>query len=474
MEILYKNKKWIIGASRNCSFLQQVLFSGYVHTVDFGAPPICRNGVVTIDGTKSDITWEEEGMVHFANGIVDMSRFPKKIDRLERKYYLFAKSFLKSVELLNKKITPKSLDLFLKQNALYSGGLFITLIIGRAVFDALYSRLKELGYVEIDDMISILSYPENHTPLAESRIELYKIGVKEYKEEKKLDQELYKWLLKFQHIPVNYCEDPWDLGDARKQLKESGDNPKDLLKQMELNHKERVKNKKALLKKINDDEVSNFSYALAKGTTLNEFRKNVFCKVSLEYRPAFQKIGEMAGSTEWRDCFYLLPSEIKKIVDGKKVDIKKIKDNRKEVGVIFKKNGEPVILSRSELELFLNAKKVIPQNNAFDSNQIIKGTVANKGKVTGKVKVVSGRSEFGKFERGDILVATMTSVDFVPIMEMAAAFVTNEGGITSHASIVAREMNKPCIIGTKIATKVLKDGDVVEVDAEKGIIRIIK
>jgi pyruvate,water dikinase len=59
-------------------------------------------------------------------------------------------------------------------------------------------------------------------------------------------------------------------------------------------------------------------------------------------------------------------------------------------------------------------------------------------------------------------------------MEKAAAFVTDQGGITSHAAIVAREMKKPCIIGTKIATKVFKDGDIMEVDANKGIIRKIK
>lgn len=68
----------------------------------------------------------------------------------------------------------------------------------------------------------------------------------------------------------------------------------------------------------------------------------------------------------------------------------------------------------------------------------------------------------------------MTSVDFVPIMKRASAFVTDEGGITSHASIVSREMNKPCIIGTKIATQVLKDGDLVEVDANNGVVKILK
>ncbi|MBI1935587.1 hypothetical protein HYS31_04040 [Candidatus Woesearchaeota archaeon] len=68
----------------------------------------------------------------------------------------------------------------------------------------------------------------------------------------------------------------------------------------------------------------------------------------------------------------------------------------------------------------------------------------------------------------------MTSPWYVPIMEKAAAIVTDEGGITCHAAIISREMSKPCIIGTKFATKVLKNGDLVEVDATKGIIKRIK
>jgi len=68
----------------------------------------------------------------------------------------------------------------------------------------------------------------------------------------------------------------------------------------------------------------------------------------------------------------------------------------------------------------------------------------------------------------------MTHPEFLPMMRKAVAFVTDEGGITCHAAIVAREMKRPCIIGTKNATKVLKDGDMVEVDAEKGIVKILK
>ena len=68
----------------------------------------------------------------------------------------------------------------------------------------------------------------------------------------------------------------------------------------------------------------------------------------------------------------------------------------------------------------------------------------------------------------------MTNSFFIPIMKKAKAIITDEGGITCHAAIVSRELNIPCITGTKIATKVLKDGDMVEVDAERGIVKIIQ
>lgn len=72
---------------------------------------------------------------------------------------------------------------------------------------------------------------------------------------------------------------------------------------------------------------------------------------------------------------------------------------------------------------------------------------------------------------GDVLISTATTPSIVSAMKKAAAIVTDEGGLTCHAAIVSRELKIPCIIGTKIATKVFKDGDRVEVDATKGIVR---
>jgi pyruvate,water dikinase len=104
----------------------------------------------------------------------------------------------------------------------------------------------------------------------------------------------------------------------------------------------------------------------------------------------------------------------------------------------------------------------------------IKGQIASPGLAVGLVKICRLSTEINKIKKGDILVTAMTTPDFVPAMRKAAAVVTDEGGITSHAAIVARELKKPCIIGAKIATQVLRDGDLVEVNANAGIIKILE
>lgn len=107
-----------------------------------------------------------------------------------------------------------------------------------------------------------------------------------------------------------------------------------------------------------------------------------------------------------------------------------------------------------------------------DSKEL-KGVSASKGIGRGKVKLVFSDKDFEGFEDGDVLVAKFTEPKYTPIMKRASAIVTDEGGITSHAAIVSRELGKPCVIGTLNATSVLKDSYEVEVDANKGVVRIL-
>lgn len=166
----------------------------------------------------------------------------------------------------------------------------------------------------------------------------------------------------------------------------------------------------------------------------------------------------------------ITPTETSKYFRGEKIDLDKVQKRKTRGVVLF--NGElyyfdelPQILEKSGVEL---------EQFSTEDVKEIKGSVAFKGKVTGKVRVVLEKSQLSMVQRGDILVAEMTSPEYLPYMEKSAAVVTDEGGITCHAAVVCREMKKPCVIGTKVGTRALKDGMEVEVDAEKGIVKILK
>lgn len=111
--------------------------------------------------------------------------------------------------------------------------------------------------------------------------------------------------------------------------------------------------------------------------------------------------------------------------------------------------------------------------------QEITGTIANKGKVRGIVRILNSnnlaqmRKLRTDFQRGEILITEMTQPNIMDIASKAGAIVTDEGGLLSHAAVISREFMIPCIVGTHFATKNFQDGDLVEVDAEKGVVRKI-
>jgi phosphoenolpyruvate synthase/pyruvate phosphate dikinase len=136
--------------------------------------------------------------------------------------------------------------------------------------------------------------------------------------------------------------------------------------------------------------------------------------------------------------------------------------------------GFEVYVERDIREFIREHSLIIIQENVPDSVEELHGQTAMGGLAQGIVRVVHKKSDINLLQEGEILVTAMTTPDYVPAMRKAVAFVTDEGGITCHAAIVAREFGKPCIIGTKIATKVLHTGDLVEVDADNGVVRVVK
>lgn len=141
-------------------------------------------------------------------------------------------------------------------------------------------------------------------------------------------------------------------------------------------------------------------------------------------------------------------------------------------GLLFSKKGVMQVSPSDKKQVFAEIGYEF-DNTDYSKLKEVKGNCAYKGKISGKVQLIMNKSNISNMVSGNILVTSMTTPEFLPAMNLASAFVTDEGGITCHAAIVARELKKPCVIGTKIATKVFKDGDLIEVDAENGIIKKI-
>ena len=157
--------------------------------------------------------------------------------------------------------------------------------------------------------------------------------------------------------------------------------------------------------------------------------------------------------------------EIKSLLNENKINIESIKKRAKHCVYVFNREEFEIIIGECTIKKFL--EKHIEKERIVNE---LKGQPACMGYAEGRVKIVQSVNDMGKMEEGDILVSSKTYPSLLPAMRKAAAIVTDQGGITSHAAILSRELNIPCIVGTKSATKILKDGDLIKVDAKKGIV----
>jgi len=203
-------------------------------------------------------------------------------------------------------------------------------------------------------------------------------------------------------------------------------------------------------------------------TEFSELRNHYRGLSALLSRPLFELVARRLSLT-LPNLLAFTDYEIAKALNGKLLINNKLGELRRKYSFSLYHRGIFEVLTGTDakdLKHFINVK--------WDGDQI-QGVVAFRGPTcTGRVKVINSSLNIGKLKSGEILVSSMTRPEFITAIKKAKAIVTDEGGIMCHAAIIARELKKPCIIGTKIATKVLKDGDVVEVDADRGIVKILK
>lgn len=343
--------------------------------------------------------------------------------------------------------------------------------------DWLASMIREelVGKVDEKDLLGLvakLTSPVEYSFCGKELIALLKIAIK-YTQGKDCSVDLaehtkqYYWIQNG-YYPTPSLDEKYFLDKIKVLVEEGGLEEK--LRVEEGRVKKNKKEKEALFKELGiSAKLQAIIETAGRFTGWQDTRKSVVFITNHFVFTILREIGKRVGLEPF-EIYYVTDHELKNVFLHKQFDKEKLRQRREE-GCIFIHTPAGAYLMEGE-EVKKYPKDIFSGFNKSVSE--VRGTPACLGKVTGRVRVIQNVLDFVNFQEGEILVTNNTTPDFVPLMKKAIAIVTEQGGITTHAAIVSRELNKPCVIGTKIATKVLKDGDLVEVDANNGIVKIIK
>jgi phosphohistidine swiveling domain-containing protein len=189
----------------------------------------------------------------------------------------------------------------------------------------------------------------------------------------------------------------------------------------------------------------------------------------------FRKIAKQISKKEGYNSNYLTcldRNELTYYLASKKLPQESVLKKRFLSSALYFSNkpAQEVILLGRKVD---GLEKLMFKSAIVGAGEKLKGIPAYRGQVKGVCRIVLDPFKVGKFNKGDILVTGMTRPEFLSLIKKSSAIITDVGGTLCHAAIAAREFKKPCVVGTAVATKVLKDGDFLEIDAVKGIVKKI-
>lgn len=234
-----------------------------------------------------------------------------------------------------------------------------------------------------------------------------------------------------------------------------------------------------ILKKINNLNANKLSKFFQDFAFLRMKLKGFWAGSDFLYLPIYKEIAKRTN-IKLGDLYesYRIDEIIKSIKLEKPALSKEEADDRKRAYVLWLRNKKLSFYSGNQAEIIINKElRFFFNKDENDQVKILKGQVACKGRAEGLAHILIPGDllmlieALNKFKKGEILVTAMTQPNMVPIMKKASAIITDEGGLTSHAAIIAREFNIPCLVGTHLATKFFKNGDKILVDANNGFVK---
>jgi len=326
--------------------------------------------------------------------------------------------------------------------------------------------LKILQYIKGNNKV------ENYFKNTETRGILENLKKIDDKLDKKLDKhtKMYGWL------GYGTMGPGWDKDyfiDILGSLLRQNIKPEKSLKNIQKDKKETIVKQQKICKELNIDLTHRNLFKIARDLVYSKGSRkdSMFFSFSV-IENLYREIGRRYYLSLNQVRFFY-PYEIKGLLLKDKYNAALLNDRYKfSLHYSIGDYQDDSLLDGKKAKDFLKRFNFIKEN--IGDVKILHGDCASSGKARGETVKVNMTKDMEKMKQGNILVSVATNPDLVPAIKKAAAIITDVGGITCHAAIISRELGIPCVIGAKIATKVLKDGDLVEVDATHGKVTIIK
>jgi len=417
---------------------------------------------VYVDLNESKIIQEKLSV----NLLKNVKNIYSVIKKQSNKLIKVSKKVLSDYKNTNNKKIIENLKVFFAEYQKTLALIGIPTIIDLTVEQSLKKYLIESKINNIDEAFNNLSVSNKIIETNQERYDLLSIALKQKngKDVSKLidkHSKKYGWL----HSTL-FAGELYTKETIINELKKI-DYPKEEFEKVKFERHSQIAAANKIIKLITSNDGKKVARLLQTAVYIRTARLEWLNQACFSARPFLVLIANKL-QISFEDLIYLLPEEIYVGVNEGIIKNDLISERKNGYALISDEINDCLLITGNELKNIKNKYSVKVESN------IIKGLVACKGNVKGIVVIVKDRSEISKVQEGNILVTPLTTPDFIIGMKKSAAVITDLGGMTSHAAIVARELKKPCIVGTKIATKVLKDGDMVEVDADNGVVKIIK
>jgi len=291
---------------------------------------------------------------------------------------------------------------------------------------------------------------------------------KEFLPRGEVEEKLKKIYDSYLWLDYMYYGPPASFNDYEMVLESAFSDNRNLHLTSELTSLE--KNQGALMDKMSFNARARHLVALAQHVLWQKaWRKDVEYHGFYCYEPFFKEIAGRKGVKDWRDVLYLLPWELEGFILNDDPGKKSLRERRKFSVVVSDLDGVRMLEGKEAKDFY----ETLHLDEEVSHLTEVHGQCAFTGKVRGRVRIIHVPKDMEKMRKGDIIISQATSPDLISAMEKASAIVTNTGGLICHAAIIARELQIPCIVGTIHATRVFKDGDLVEVDAFKGVVTLV-